>query len=246
MNQRWIFLLLALALGIAVFAGGLMGPAYVSADPVGLWPAPSGGEEKPVSGQASDVKQPESAGAQDEIAVLETSAGRIVLRFFPDVAPNHVDNFKKLAREKFYDGTKFHRVIKGFMIQGGDPNTKKDDVTKWGTGGPGYHIKAEFNNRLHKRGTLSMARAAHPDSAGSQFFICHADAPNLDRLPNKYTVFGEVMDGMDVVDKIATAPVKSDPGGNRSLPVSPVEIKRALVISPAEYETYKKSAPKPE
>ncbi len=239
MKYRLMDLLLALALGITVFAGGLTGPASVTADPAGLL----SGEEKPVSEQSPDVKQPENAGAPGEIAVLETSAGRIVLRFFPDSAPNHVDNFKKLARDKFYDGTKFHRVIKGFMIQGGDPNTKKDDVAKWGQGGPGYHIKAEFNDRPHKRGTLSMARAQDPDSAGSQFFICHADVPHLNK---QYTVFGEVMDGMDVLDKIANAPVKNDPYGNRSLPVTPVEIKRALIMSPAEYETYKTTAPKPE
>jgi len=113
-------------------------------------------------------------------AVIETSFGEIELRFFPEVAPNHVNNFIELAKKGFYDGTIFHRVIPGFMIQGGDPNSKSPDRSKHGIGGPGYTLKAEFNDKPHKRGTLSMARKAHPDSAGSQFFICVADAPWLD------------------------------------------------------------------
>ena len=132
-------------------------------------------------------------------AVIETKFGNIELKFFPDVAPGHVNNFIELAKKGFYDGTIFHRVIPGFMIQGGDPNSKDPDKSKHGMGGPGYTIKAEFNEKPHKKGTLSMARAAHPDSAGSQFFICVADAPFLDR---QYTVFGEVVSGMDVADKI--------------------------------------------
>jgi peptidyl-prolyl cis-trans isomerase B (cyclophilin B) len=136
-------------------------------------------------------------------AVIETRFGNIELKFFPDVAPNHVNNFIELAKKGFYDGTTFHRVIPGFMIQGGDPNSKEHDKSRHGLGGPGYTVKAEFNSRPHKRGTLSMARAADPDSAGSQFFICVADAPFLDR---KYTVFGEVVSGMDVVDKIVSQP----------------------------------------
>ena len=132
-------------------------------------------------------------------AVIETKFGKIELRFFPDVAPNHVKNFIDLAKKAFYDGTTFHRVIPGFMIQGGDPNTKVPDRSRHGFGGPGYTLKAEFNEKLHKRGTLSMARSQDPDSAGSQFFICVADAPSLD---GKYTVFGEVTSGMDVADKI--------------------------------------------
>jgi peptidyl-prolyl cis-trans isomerase B (cyclophilin B) len=125
--------------------------------------------------------------------------GEIVLKFFPDVAPGHVKNFVKLAREGFYNGTTFHRVIPGFMIQGGDPNSKSPDRSSHGMGGPGYKVKAEFNSRPHKRGTLSMARANDPDSAGSQFFICVADAHFLDW---QYTVFGEVVSGMEVADKI--------------------------------------------
>ena len=136
-------------------------------------------------------------------AVIETKFGSITLKFFPDVAPGHVQNFVDLAKKGFYDGTTFHRVIPGFMIQGGDPNSKNPDKRTHGMGGPGYTIKAEFNNKPHKRGTLSMARAANPDSAGSQFFICVKDSPFLDR---QYTVFGEVVSGMDVVDKIVSQP----------------------------------------
>ncbi|MCC6347216.1 MAG: peptidylprolyl isomerase [Nitrospirales bacterium] len=136
-------------------------------------------------------------------AVIETKFGNIELRFFPDVAPGHVNSFITLAKEGFYDGTTFHRVIPGFMIQGGDPYSKDADTSKHGTGGPGYTVKAEFNDKPHKRGTLSMARAAHPDSAGSQFFICVADASFLDR---QYTVFGEVVSGMEVVDMIVNQP----------------------------------------
>jgi peptidyl-prolyl cis-trans isomerase B (cyclophilin B) len=127
--------------------------------------------------------------------------GEIVLRFFPDVAPGHVNNFVKLSREGFYNGTTFHRVIPGFMIQGGDPNSRNADRTTHGTGGPGYKVKAEFNSKPHKRGIVSMARANDPDSAGSQFFICVAEATFLDW---QYTVFGEVVSGMDVADKVVT------------------------------------------
>ena len=136
-------------------------------------------------------------------AIIETKFGNITLIFFPDVAPGHVKNFIDLAKKGFYDGTTFHRVIPGFMIQGGDPNSKDANKSKHGQGGPGYTIKAEFNDKPHKRGTLSMARAGHPDSAGSQFFICVKDSSFLDK---QYTVFGEVESGMDVVDKIVSQP----------------------------------------
>src|SRR5574342_1283364 len=123
-----------------------------------------------------------------ETAVIETRFGEIELEFLNDKAPGHVKNFLDLARKGFYDGTTFHRVIPGFMIQGGDPNSKSPDKSRHGMGGPGYTVKAEFNNKPHKRGTLSMARSGHPDSAGSQFFICVAEASFLNQ---KYTVFGE-------------------------------------------------------
>ena len=139
----------------------------------------------------------------DTKAIIETKFGNVEIKFFPDVAPNHVNNFIELAKKGFFDGTTFHRVIPGFMIQGGDPNSKNPDKSKHGIGGPGHTVKAEFSNKPHKRGILSMARAANPDSAGSQFFICVADAPFLDR---QYTVFGEVASGMEVADKIVNQP----------------------------------------
>lgn len=154
-------------------------------------------------------------------AVIETKFGNIELKFFPDVAPNHVANFIELAKKGFYDGTVFHRVIPGFMIQGGDPNSKNPNRAAHGVGGPGYTIKAEFNERPHKRGTLSMARTNNPDSAGSQFFICVADAPYLDR---QYTVFGEVVSGMEVADKIV-----NQPRDGRDNPNERVQIKVKIV-----------------
>ncbi len=155
-------------------------------------------QQSPKKFTAQEIKK-----MSETSAVIETNFGNITLKFFPDVAPGHVQNFIDLAKKGFYDGTTFHRVIPGFMIQGGDPNSKNPDKRTHGMGGPGYTIKAEFNNRPHKRGTLSMARAANPDSAGSQFFICVKDSPFLDR---QYTVFGEVTSGMDVVDKIVSQP----------------------------------------
>ena len=142
--------------------------------------------------------------------------GEIVLRFFPDVAPSHVTNFVKLSKEGFYNGTTFHRVIPGFMIQGGDPNSKSPDRGSHGMGGPGFKVKAEFNSKPHKRGIVSMARANDPDSAGSQFFICVADANFLDW---QYTVFAEVVSGMDVADKVVS--VKRD---GRDNPLERVEM----------------------
>jgi len=139
----------------------------------------------------------------EQQAIIHTTLGDITLKFFPEVVPNHVNNFIELAKKGFYNGTIFHRVVPKFVIQGGDPNTKSPDRSKHGMGGPGYQIKAEFNNKPHRRGTLSMARSAHPDSAGSQFFICVADIPFLD---GQYTVFGEVLKGIEVVDKIVSQP----------------------------------------
>jgi peptidyl-prolyl cis-trans isomerase B (cyclophilin B) len=136
-----------------------------------------------------------------EHAVLETTKGTIKFRFLADKAPGHVENFKKLASEGFYDGTLFHRVIPGFMIQGGCPNSKGEDRNMHGTGGPGHTIKAEFNDVKHKRGVVSMARSNNPDSAGSQFFICVKDSFFLD---GQYTAFGEVVEGMDVADAIVS------------------------------------------
>jgi peptidyl-prolyl cis-trans isomerase B (cyclophilin B) len=154
--------------------------------------------------QAADEPKKEETKSvnTNEVAVIKTTEGEMIAEFWPDVAPKTVENFKTLAKKGFYDGTCFHRVIKGFMIQGGDPNTK--DPSKeatWGTGGPGYQIKAEFNAKSHVRGVLSMARSQDPDSAGSQFFICHGDPKFLDR---QYTTFGKLIKGDDVLEKIAT------------------------------------------
>jgi len=136
--------------------------------------------------------------------VIETNFGNIQFSFLPDLAPEHVRNFIKLTNDKFYDGTLFHRVIPGFMIQGGDPNTKDPSMkSQWGMGGPGYTIKAEFSSRSHHRGIVSMARSQDPNSAGSQFFIVTKDSTFLD---GQYTVFGEVTEGMDVADKIVNLP----------------------------------------
>jgi peptidyl-prolyl cis-trans isomerase B (cyclophilin B) len=135
----------------------------------------------------------------NEIGVIETSHGTIEVEFFEDKASGHVKNFKDLANKEFYNGTTFHRVIPGFMVQGGDPNTKTDDRSSHGMGGPGYTIDAEFNDARHDRGVLSMARSQDPNSAGSQFFIVVKDSHFLD---GQYTAFGKVTSGMDVADKI--------------------------------------------
>ena len=157
-------------------------------------------------------------------AVIETKFGNMELKFFPEVAPNHVNNFIELAKKGSYDDTIFHRVIPGFMIQGGDPNSKSPDKSQHGMGGPGHTVKAEFNEKPHKRGILSMARSGNPDSAGSQFFICVADAPFLDR---QYTVFGEVVSGMEVADKIVNQPrdQKDNPNERIEIKIKIIEMK---------------------
>jgi peptidyl-prolyl cis-trans isomerase B (cyclophilin B) len=162
--------------------------------------------ETPAAPAAVATNQPPATPNTNEVGVITTSLGVMVVEFYPDVAPKHVENFKKLAREGFYDGTCFHRVIPGFMIQGGDPNTKNENAKDtWGMGGPGYTINAEFNSKHHARGILSMARSSDPNSAGSQFFICQADCGQLD---GQYTVFGNLIKGFDVLDKIATTPTE--------------------------------------
>ena len=165
----------------------------------------------------SDVVVNDQTRATISIQVEDESWGEIQMKFFPDVAPNHVKNLVSLAKDKFYDGTTFHRVIPGFMIQGGDPNSKDEDRSRHGTGGPGYRVKAEFNQTPHARGIVSMARAQDPDSAGSQFFICVADANFLD---GQYTAFGQVVSGMEVVDRIVN--VQRDGNDN---PLQRVEMK---------------------
>ena len=135
--------------------------------------------------------------------IIKTDFGNIKFSMLDDIAPETVRSFSKLVKSGFYNGTLFHRIIPGFMIQGGDPNTKNSDKSTWGQGGPGYNLKAEFNSRSHLRGIVSMARANDPDSAGSQFFIVTSDSTFLDK---QYTVFGEVVDGIEVADKIVNLP----------------------------------------
>lgn len=150
----------------------------------------------------TETKKEDKKVDTQEVAVIKTSAGTMVIEFWPDVAPKTVENFKKLANKGFYDGTCFHRVIKDFMIQGGDPLTKDEaNKARWGTGDPGYKIDAEFNEKSHTRGVISMARSQDPNSAGSQFFICHGNSSFLDR---QYTAFGQLIKGDDVLEKIAT------------------------------------------
>lgn len=161
--------------------------------------------------------------ANDEAVdvVIETKFGNIELKLFPDIAPGHVENFLKLTKSGFYDGTIFHRVIPGFMIQGGDPNSKGEDKSTHGTGGPGYAIDAEFNDKPHVRGTLSMARSRDPDSAGSQFFIVVKKSSFLD---HQYTVFGEVVSGLEIVDEIVSQ--KKDARDN---PIERIEMKIRVI-----------------
>lgn len=161
---------------------------------------------------------------QNKVAEIKTTAGTITIRFFSDVAPNHVKNFLDLAQKGFYNGTKFHRVIPGFMIQGGDPNTKAGDPNTWGTGGSGSHVRAEFSSIPHRRGIVSMARAQDPNSASSQFFIVVKDSTFLD---NQYSVFGEVTSGMDVADKIVNAPRNASDRPNNPVAIESITVRDA-------------------
>jgi peptidyl-prolyl cis-trans isomerase B (cyclophilin B) len=168
-----------------------------------------------------------TTASNNEHAVIKTSHGEMTIGFWPDVAPKTVENFKKLAREGFYNGTAFHRIIKGFMIQGGCPNTKANATGTPGTGDPGYKVKAEFNEKPHVRGVISMARSSHPDSAGCQFFICHGDARFLDR---QYTAFGQLVKGDDVLEKIANVPTKSGGGNEKSTPIDRVAVESVTIV----------------
>lgn len=176
----------------------------------------------PKSGTKAEAKDEKSPMNAKEVAVIKTTEGEMVIEFWPDVAPKTVENFKTLAKKGFYDGTCFHRVIKGFMIQGGDPNTKDPaKEAQWGMGDPGYKIKAEFNSRSHERGVISMARSNDPDSAGSQFFICHG-APSF--LDGKYTAFGKLIKGDDVLEKIATTPTHPQDRPDKRMGVESIKI----------------------
>jgi peptidyl-prolyl cis-trans isomerase B (cyclophilin B) len=179
--------------------------------------APARSEEKKDTNSMNDSKK--------EVAVIKTTEGEMVCELWPDVAPKTVENFKKLANSGFYNGTAFHRIIRGFMIQGGDPLTKDPkNEARFGTGGPGYSVKAEFNDRPHERGVLSMARSQDPDSAGSQFFICLARTTHLD---HQYTAFGKLIKGDDTLTKIGDTPVG---GRERSSPVSRIEVQSIKVV----------------
>jgi peptidyl-prolyl cis-trans isomerase B (cyclophilin B) len=163
-----------------------------------------------------------------EVAVIKTSQGEITVEFWPEVAPKTVENFKTLAKKGFYDGTAFHRIVKNFMVQGGDPLTKDPAAeSRWGTGDPGYKVKAEFNDKPHVRGVISMARSQDPNSAGSQFFICLADARFLD---NKYTAFGKVTKGDDVLGKLGDTPTTQSGGGEKSKPTARVAVESIKIV----------------
>ena len=175
-----------------------------------------------------NAEEKKPMNSTNEVAVIKTSEGEMIAEFWPDVAPNTVENFKKLARSGFYDGTAFHRIVKGFMIQGGDPLTKDPaKESRYGTGDPGYKIKAEFNDRSHERGVLSMARSSDPDSAGSQFFICLA---NVSRLDHQYTAFGKIIKGDDVLGKIGDAEVTMSGSGERSKPTKRVTVESIKIV----------------
>jgi peptidyl-prolyl cis-trans isomerase B (cyclophilin B) len=171
------------------------------------------------------------AADADKVAVIETKFGKMVAEFYTTDAPKTVENFEKLAEKGFYDGTTFHRIVKGFMIQGGDPLSKDPNNTRVGTGDPGYKIKAEFNKNSHQLGVLSMARSQDPDSAGCQFFICLGDASFLD---GKYTAFGKLIAGDDVLKKIGDLPTKMGPMGQKSVPEERVVIEHIKIMTRAE------------
>ena len=179
---------------------------------------------------AADEKKEEKSpmNSSNEVAVIKTSEGDMVVQFWTDAALNTIENFKKLARQGFYDGTIFHRIVKQFMIQGGDPNSKDPaKENSYGQGGPGYNIKAEFNDHCHDRGVISMARGPDPDSAGSQFFICLAP---VHRLDHQYTTFGKLIKGQDVLEKIGDIPVTKNSMGEPSKPTKRVVIESVKIV----------------
>jgi len=179
---------------------------------------------------AAEEKKEEKASVNTsgEVAVIKTSEGDMVVEFWTDAAPKTIENFKKLARSGFYNGTMFHRIVKGFMVQGGDP-TSKDPAKEnsYAMGDPGYKIKAEFNDHSHQRGVLSMARGPDPDSAGSQFFICLAAVPRLD---HQYTTFGKLIKGDDVLEKIGNTSVVPNSMGEVSKPTKRVTIEKIDIV----------------
>ena len=177
---------------------------------------------------AQENKPEKTVNASNEVAVIKTSEGDMVVQFWTDAAPNTIQNFKKLAKQGFYNGTIFHRIVKGFMIQGGDPNSKDPaKENSYGAGGPGYKIKAEFNDHSHERGVISMAREPDPDSAGSQFFICLAPVTRLD---HQYTTFGKLIKGEDVLEKIGDTPVTRNSMGEVSKPTKRITIDKIDIV----------------
>jgi peptidyl-prolyl cis-trans isomerase B (cyclophilin B) len=213
--------LLVATLGIFVAGAASAADTAVKAPEVKTAPKPAAMKAK-------------AAKPADEVAVLETSKGRMVVEFWEKDAPQTVANFKKLARQGYYDGTGFHRIMKNFMIQGGDPKSKSPSAPDLGTGGPGYTIKDEFNTHLHVKGVLSMANTGTPNSAGSQFFIMHGTAPTLD---GHYTAFGHLTSGMDVLEKIASSPTGPNPSmpGENSKPMEWTTLKSVKIMSKASY-----------
>jgi peptidyl-prolyl cis-trans isomerase B (cyclophilin B) len=224
MKTRFVSCLFGLGLGLSLALGQAEKKEEKKAEP------------------AKETDQQKKPAPTNEVAVIKTTQGEMVIEFWPDVAPKTVENFKKLATNGFYDGTAFHRIIKGFMIQGGDPLTKDEkNEARFGTGDPGYKIDAEFNSRKHVRGVISMARSGDPrertgampgpqfaNSAGSQFFICLAPASNLD---GRYTAFGKLIKGDDVLGKIGDTPVGPSLSGEPSKPQERVEVRSVKIVS---------------
>jgi peptidyl-prolyl cis-trans isomerase B (cyclophilin B) len=177
---------------------------------------------------SEEKKEGNPVQTSEEVAVMKTSEGEMVFKFWTDAAPKTIENFKKLAKSGFYDGTSFHRIVNGFMVQGGDPLTKDlANEDRFGTGDPGYKVKAEFNDHKHERGVLSMARSSDPDSAGSQFFICLAAVRHLD---GQYTTFGKMIKGEDVLEKIARTPVVRSNSGENSKPTKRIVVESVKIV----------------
>ena len=236
-------------MGLAVATGMLVASFAWAEDPAAAGKTTATKEAAPAKEAATakpatpTAKPATPTATADEVAVLETSKGRMVIEFWDKDAPQTVANFKKLARQGFYDGTGFHRIIKGFMIQGGDPKSKNPKAPDLGTGDPGYKIKDEFNSHKHVAGVISMANSGTPNSAGSQFFLMHGPASFLD---GKYTAFGHVVDGMSVLNEIALTPVGPNPmmGGEQSKPLEWTTLKSVKIMPRAQAMT-KTTAEKP-
>jgi peptidyl-prolyl cis-trans isomerase B (cyclophilin B) len=206
-------------MGLVIATGVTMASLAWAEDPASTTKAAAG----------TTPAKPAATTTSDEVAVLESSKGRMVIEFWEKDAPKTVANFKKLAKQGYFDGTGFHRIIKGFMIQGGDPKSKNPKATDLGTGDPGYKIQDEFNAHKHVAGVISMANSGTPNSAGSQFFIMHGAAPFLD---GKYTAFGHIIDGMTVLNEIAMTPVGANPmmGGEMSKPLEWTTLKTVKIM----------------